>query len=183
VAKDSSVKVVLIVVGGIVLVVAIVCGGLTYVGYLFVTGVTNTMQQAVASAMQQLERIQRSNDAAVRFLEDIDGGDLDAAYDRTSAGFRMRHDRKAFDETVRKNGLVGARVPPGEVPGQPVGAQAPANNEIRFIFRRRTPDGRTISLTVDVEEVEEVWRVKEWQVADHGREGRDAPPPDDEKKP
>jgi hypothetical protein len=170
----NTVKIVLIIVGGIVLVVAIACGGLVYVGSIFVARMSRTVEEVAASFKEEFGHILRSNEAATRFMEDVDAGELDAAYGRTTEEFKKRHDRKAFEETVRKNGLVGAQTPPGEVPGQPVGAQVAGKRENRFIFRRRTADGRTVSLTVDVEAAgEDEWRVKDWRVADHGREGRD----------
>lgn len=177
-SSGGTTKMVLIIVGGIVLVVAIVCGGGIYVAYTAVTGFNKAVGEMMHTIKEQVENITNSTQAAQQFVKAIEDGDLDEAYDMTSKEFRERYPRQAFDDTVKKHGLVGSGVAPGEPDLVPTSMPPPGGKDFTFTGRRRNAAAKLVELRIDVRREGEDWLIEGWRV----RPAAGGAPPDDEPK-
>jgi hypothetical protein len=156
----------LIAVGGVVLLGAIIWGMRRYQEQASI----NQLKDMSAEFRQFSDTTAalHAKLIATTFLQDVEADDLDDAYDHMSPAFRTGVDRKAFEDKVRKDGLVGALAPPGEVEPSSLDAQADSPEVLPFVFHRHTAAGRIISVKVNVEKWSARWQVKDWQVRDLG---------------
>jgi hypothetical protein len=113
--RDDSAKVVLIVVGsivGILLVVILACGGLTAL-FVYRTG------QAAMPQLQAAMDLQQADGAIQDFLNKVSGGQIEAAYNGTTDGFRAKQTLPQFKTFVAQNPLLTKFI---------MAQQAPVNN-------------------------------------------------------
>jgi hypothetical protein len=120
--SDSSGNTVLIVLGvifGVILLVGLACVGLVY---LTVRTVSNAAGGMMATMAQMMEDMQKADEAATGFLNDLAADRPDQAYAGTSPAFKQRQTLEQFKDFVGKNpalkrGAFGQHNPTQAQPG------------------------------------------------------------------
>ncbi len=100
--RDNSTKVVLIVIGSVVgslLLVVLVCSGLAF---YFVT----KAGKAMAPQLQARGDLMLADAAVQTFLNQLNGGQVDGAYDSTTPAFRAKQTLPQFKKFVERNPLL-----------------------------------------------------------------------------
>lgn len=171
-------KIALLVVGGIVLLLAILWGVRRYQAYAYhrqLEALTEELRQGGNRMNLMGFRL-----VATYFLDDLEDGTLEDAYEKTTSALKARLDRRAFDLRVQREGLVGAKALVEGEEGQPAGQRGAPRMEQCFQFRRRTAAGRIISIRVELQKEEDQkvkFRVSDWSVSDVGIDAPDGPAP------
>jgi hypothetical protein len=110
-SSNSTLWIVLGVVGGILLVCG---GGITAVGFLVYYGVKSAREK-IEVAQKQFEEqneVSLAQLAANDFLSDLRTGFVDAAYNKTSEGFKRRKNLFQFKQYVDLNPALKGNAPP-----------------------------------------------------------------------
>jgi hypothetical protein len=88
-SSNTVLWVILGVGGGVLLLVVLVCGGIIFLGY-----------SSVKKVQGVVEDMQAAQVAAVLFVDRLGTGEVDAAYDSASAGFKSRQTKDQFEKFV-----------------------------------------------------------------------------------
>jgi uncharacterized protein YneF (UPF0154 family) len=144
--KSSSSKTVIIIVSiiaGVVLLIVAVCGGLAYFA---VQTIQKTVQPAIAQMQPVVQDLQNSTQTAQSFVTDVSQGQLDEAYELTSAHFKKTMSAKGFKDFVAKhpelnNSTISAMNPSQggapmtqmTIPFTLAGPKGPVNGTLRVI--------------------------------------------------
>jgi hypothetical protein len=148
--RDNTTSVVLIVVGsvlGVLLLVVLVCGGMAF---YFVTKASKAMGPQLQA---QGERM--AADAAVQgFLNDLSVGQVEAAYQSTTAGFRDKQTLAQFKKFVERNPMLTKFTTAEQAPLD----NAPGAQRLTLHYTL-TGDKAPLSVTVQVVNEGEQWKV------------------------
>jgi hypothetical protein len=162
----STTVVVVGIIGAVILGIVLVCGGVAYY-------TIRSVAPSINAAVQMVQDIQKSQQAAYAFLEDIHADRLDDAYERTTPAFQTRVTRKNFDELVRRYPVLQrhdfkktelhteipeVRPEPGQIPPIPDVSSMP------YTLQLENPDGESIELTLVVVKQGDSFKVDKFEV-------------------
>jgi hypothetical protein len=149
--RDNSTKVVLIVVGSVVGVLVLgllACGGLAF---YFV----NKAGQVLGPQLQAQGELLQAGAAAQTFLNDLELGQIDAAYNSTTPAFRAKQTLPQFKKFVAGNPLLTKFMSAQQTPIK----NAPGAQQLTLHYTLNG-DGGPMSLTFQVvKEGEQQWSV------------------------
>jgi hypothetical protein len=114
--RDNSTKVVVIIVGsvcGLLMLLVLACGGLTYLWI-------QKVGQVMGPQLQAQQELMMVDGVVQSFLNDLSAGQIDSAYNRTTAAYRARQTLPQFKAFVNQNPLLTKFVD---------AQQAPLNNQ------------------------------------------------------
>jgi hypothetical protein len=100
--SDSSTSTVLIVLGvvfGVLLLVVLACGALSFFAI-------RSASNAIGPAVQAAAEVQQAEGAAQMFLNTLQAGQVDVAYNSTTPAFQAKQTLKQFQKFVDQNPLL-----------------------------------------------------------------------------
>lgn len=156
-SSNKTVIIVVCVIGGVLVALLIAVGALIYFA-------ANAVKPMAEMAQQMVNDMQRSQQAAERFLDDLRAGHVQAAYNSTTEAFRKRLTRDEFVKLVEK--LPGLRQQPPQFLGPDMNPQAgPFAAFYRYRYRVAGRDGKEAAeLTLSVAKENDALRVDSFVV-------------------
>jgi hypothetical protein len=147
---DNSSKVTLIVVGSVVgglLLLLLACGGLVFYG-------VHRAGQTLGPQLQAQFELQMADGAVQGFLNDLGGGQVDAAYDSTTPAFRAKQTLPQFKKFVERNPLLKKFTTAEHAPVN----NAPGARQLTLNYTLNG-EGGPLTMTVQVVKEGEEWKV------------------------
>lgn len=144
----NTAVIIVLVIGGIFLAVVLVCGGLGF--YAF-----RSFSQVMQTAMAQVGEMVAAQQEPELFFNDLQAGQIDAAYARTSKAYKARttlDDFKKFLDAHKALKNYTSRAVFNQNPAMGV-------RQVTLQYTLTGADGKPLTVTVQVVKEDDQWRI------------------------